>query len=152
MLQTLAAYRGVRPDGLTRAELATLSAVTAGGTMTSYLSSLRSAGLIDEIDARIRGTEDGFALVPGSPVPLSPDEVVQLHATRLKAGARRMLSVAMRAPSQGFTRAELGRVANVTAGGTMTSYLSSLRSKGLIDERARRVYPSAVLYLGQSDA
>jgi hypothetical protein len=57
----LAVLHEVYPDGVTRAELAERSEVSAaGGTFSDYLSSLRRNGLIDEQSGVIRAGEALF--------------------------------------------------------------------------------------------
>lgn len=146
------------PQPLTRAELSTLAVVARGGTLSDYLSALRRAGLIDEPDGRVVLSEAGRRVVIGELsaqrtaelAPYTPDEVAALHLGKLKAGARRMLDVLMRAHPEGFTRSELSGLAGVAKGGTLSDYLSNLRSKGLIEERGRgrRIYAGPTLYLG----
>ena len=58
-----------------------------------------------------------------------------------------MLDVLMRAPEQGFTRTERAGLAGVSVGGTLSEYLSALRTRGLLEEHHRRVYAGSVLYL-----
>lgn len=134
------------PRSLTRSELATLAKVGKGGTMSDYLSALRRGGLIVENGATIDVTEAGLTLV-AAPRRRTPQEVAEPHLADLKAGARRMLDLLMRAHPDGFTRKELSGLAGVSAGGTFSDYLSSLRRRGLIEERGRRVYAGPVLYL-----
>lgn len=120
-----------------------------GGTLSQYLSSLRSMDYIAEENARVRLTDAGRRCAPGMAPPFTPEQVVALHNPKLKAGARRMLDVLMRAHPDGFTRSELSGLSGVAKGGTLSQYLSSLRARGLIEERARRVYAGGVLYLGE---
>ena len=54
-------------------------------------------------------------------------------ALRLKSGARRMLWVLLRY-GRPLTRSQLASLAVVSKGGTLSEYLSALRTQGLIDE------------------
>ena len=148
MLQVLRAYRQVRPEGLTRFELGCLAVVAQGGTMSNYLSALRAEGLIEEDGKGVKLSERGMTRTKPAK-PYTRDEVVALHAPKLKAGARKMLDVLMRMHPAGCTRKELSGLAGVAQGGTLSNYLSSLRKRGLIEERNRRVYAGALLYLGE---
>jgi len=136
---------------LTRSQLASLAVVSKAGTLSEYLSALRTQGLIDEPDGMITLTAQGRGeaerTLTGPRDPYTPEQVAELHAPKLKAGARRMLDVLMRASEQGFTRKELAGLAGVSAGGTLSEYLSALRTRGLLEEHHRRVYAGAVLYL-----
>lgn len=143
---------------LDRSQLSTLAVVSKGGTMSDYLSALRTIGLIEEPSGMVQLTEAGMKYaadvlgINASFQPYTPEQVVALHERRLKAGARRMLDCLMRAHPDGFTRKELGGLASVSAGGTLSDYLSSLRTRGLAEERSRRVFAGSVLYLGVAKA
>lgn len=128
---------------LTRAELSTL-AKSHGGASRNNLSALRAAGLVVEESGRVVAT--GFALGPFT--PYTPEQVAEMYEGDLVAGARRILSVLMRAPDKGFTRSELEGLAQ-SRGGAFRNNLGSLRKKGLIEERNRRVYPGHALYAEQ---
>lgn len=151
MLEAL--YRA--PRSLTRAELGTLAVVRTGGTMSDYLSALRGHGYIDEADGRISLTAAGGDAaghrMGGRALALAPGQIVAPYERKLKAGARRMLDHLMRAHPDGYTRAELGRLANVATGGTFSDYLSSLKTRGLAEEHGRRVFAGSVLYLWQDE-
>ncbi len=145
-------WRFDRP--LTRNQLATLAVVARGGTLSEYLSALRTSGLIAEESGTVTlssvGRSEAQRTCAGSREPYTPEEIAALHHPKLKAGARRMLDVLMRAPEQGFTRTELAGLASVSMGGTLSEYLSALRTRGLIDEHHRRVYAGSVLYLARN--
>jgi len=138
---------------LTRSQLASLAVVSKGGTLSEYLSALRTGGLIDEPNGMItltgQGRGEAERTLTGPRGPYTPAQVAELHQPKLKAGARRMLDVLMRAPEQGFTRTELAGLAGVSAGGTLSEYLSALRTRGLLEEHHRRVYAGSVLYLAE---
>ncbi len=146
MLTILDAY-----GPLSRDHLSTLAQVSQGGTMSQYLSALRNAGYIAEADKVVAITNAGSDRIEAGPRkgPMDSAEVAAMYAPKLKAGARRMLDVLMRAHPEGFTRKELAGLAGVAQGGTASQYLSSLRKRGLAEERARRVYAGTVLYLGE---
>lgn len=143
-----------RPEGLRRDELATLAVVTKGWTLSTYLSTLRAQGAVLEQHGQVHITPIGEQLLEGAAprTVLTPPEVAALHHPKLRAGAKRMLDVLMRAPEQGFTRTELAGLSGVTRGGTVSTYLSTLRARGLVVERADRAYPSPTLYLGTRTA
>lgn len=145
-------WRYERP--LSRNQLATLAVVARGGTLSEYLSALRTSDLIAEESGTVTlssaGRSQAQRICAESQEPYTPEEIAALHHPKLKAGARRMLDVLMRAPEQGFTRTELGGLASVSMGGTVSEYLSALRTRGLIDEHHRRVYAGSVLYLAHN--
>ena len=145
---TLRRVHAVRPDGLSRDELSTLALVSAGGSMSNYLSQLRSRDLIVEPEGRIALSPRGMGFTSSEPESAPDAEaVIAPHVPKLKAGARRILDVLMRAPADGFTRKELEGLARVSAGGSMSNYLSQLRKRGLISERRRRIYPHPTIYI-----
>lgn len=149
MLNVLARY-----GGLTRRELAVLSKVSpVSGTVSDYLSVLRQHGFVDEEGGKVWGSPSGidFVIPRGSDMPAkyTPDEVYAMWAGDLKAGARRMMDHLMRAHPDGFTRRELAALAGISPqSGTVSDYLSTLRRRGLVDERQRRVFAGDILYLG----
>jgi hypothetical protein len=128
---------------LTRKELSHL-ANSYGGSMRTNLSTLRTAGLIDEDGGRVSLTSAGMRTAGGTAEPWTAEQVIAMYDSQLVAGARRILSVVMRGGDRGFTRAELEGLAN-SKGGSFRTNLSKLRTKGLIEERGRRVYPGHVL-------
>jgi hypothetical protein len=147
MLDMLARY-----GPLPRRDLAILSRVSpVSGTVSDYLSVLRQHALVVERDGRVQATDAGRALVyPAGDVPpgLKPEQVYGLWADDLKAGARRMVEHLMRVHPEGFTRRELAGLAGISPqSGTVSDYMSVLRRRGLVEERARRVYAGRVLYL-----
>lgn len=148
MLEALAQ---LHPTPLTRPQLGTLAEVSLGGTFTSYLSSLNAGGLIESHpDGRIALSDYGAATMRdrlGSGAP-STDELVAMYGRKLKLGARRMLDILVdRYPEPIASRAELAQLAEVTLGGTFTSYLSSLRRNGLVDEAGAELRAGATLFM-----
>lgn len=133
--------------GLTRDQLSTLAQVTKGGTFSSYLSALRLAGLITEDGQRVGLTATGWARAGEVPPPPTTEQIVEMYASKLKTGARRMLDLLVAAHPGGLTKAELSDQAEVTKGGTFSSYLSALRTNGLIDERDGVIFAGSTLYL-----
>lgn len=148
MLDVLARY-----GPLPRRDLAVLSRVSpVSGTVSDYLSVLRRRALVTEANGQVEATPAGVALVhPDGKIParLTPDQVYGLWSGDLKAGARRMVEHLMRVHPDGFTRRELAGLAGISPqSGTVSDYMSTLRRRGLVVERARRVYAGEVLYLG----
>jgi uncharacterized protein DUF87/helicase HerA-like protein len=148
MLEVLGRHHPVR---VTRSQLGTLSGFAPrGGTFTTYLSTLKRQGLVDEQDGLVAITDAGFGRLGFRPAaPESTEEVVEMWRGALKAGARAMLDELVEAYPQGLTRAELGgRTGFAVAGGTFGTYLSMLRRNGLADERDGVVYAGEALFLG----
>jgi hypothetical protein len=129
MLEALATAPRCR---LTRQDLSTRAGIKMGGTFSDYLSALRTRGFILEDNKEIAITPDGLAVVGPNVAPLTRARVLARHASRLKAGARRMFDVL---EHRAHKRAELAEKAGIAQGGTFSDYLSSLRTAGLITER-----------------
>jgi len=142
-----------RYGSLTRHELQTL-ANTYGGSMRTNLSTLKTAGLVEETDGRAALTHKGdvyadreMGLQDAVGVPWTRDEIIAKHIGKLVAGQRRVLDVVLRSgpAGKGFTRAELERLAD-SRGGSFRTNLSKLKTLGLVEERSRRVHPAYLLY------
>jgi uncharacterized protein len=149
MLDALARYQW--RGGLTREELSTLAFVTKGGTFSSYLSALSTNGYVVEGE-RVEITREGLdylrELNPTyKTTPYSTEEIVGGWLGGLKAGARRMVELLIEAYPAGLTRDELSKTSGVTKGGTFSSYLSSIATKGLCEERGKTVHAADVLFM-----
>lgn len=107
--------------------------------------------------ARRRGrlvslTERGLAEAGiAARTPITAEEIRQQWRGALRAGARRMLDelLAHRTQgTQGMTRRELAHAASLDVdGGTFTTYLSALRSNGLVEVVNGRIRVSNVFDL-----
>jgi DNA-binding transcriptional ArsR family regulator len=147
----LAALAQLHPTPLTRVQVGTLAEVQPGGTFSSYLSALRAAGLVDLLaDGRLVLTDEGQTRVAGEIGSGAPTtaELVATWRRKMKAGAGRMLDVLVVIHPDGLTRAELAERAEVQPGGTFSSYLSSLRRNGLLDETGISLRAGDALFLG----
>lgn len=131
----LAALAGA-PQGLTRARLATLAGMkVTGGSFSTYLSRLRAAGHIEGAGDLVRATAAGLAAAGGARPAPSAAEVRELWLPRMSGGARRMLQLLIDAAPGGLPRSDLAERAEVAqTGGSFSTYLSRLRSNGLVLE------------------
>ncbi len=143
MLEVAAAF----PDGISKRALSTYSGVIMGGTFSDYLSALRTSGLISE-------TADGLVLVTGSGQARAgarrrptTREILELWTPKLKAGARRMLEILVDLRGQDVEKRDLSAKAGIAQGGTFSDYLSSLRTKGLVEDAGARIRASELLWL-----
>lgn len=147
----LAALARHHPMSVTRAQAAALSGFkVTGGTFQSYWSTLKTAGLIEEVNRQVTVTPAGLAAA-GVQVasPASTEELLELWRGALKAGARSMLDLLVEAYPEGITREELAERAGYSLeGGTFQSYLSSLRRNGLAEVDGALVTASPTLFLG----
>lgn len=148
-----ALYRANRD--LDRSELGTLSGMASrGGTFGTYLSKLRSANLIQDQGNTVQLSSEGERVCRASlngTGPFELDEIVRFWDNRLAAGARRMLDELIAVYPDSLSRRELGELSGIAAsGGTFGTYLSRLRSYGLIEDAGGgevRAHP--ILFIGQ---
>lgn len=147
--EMLAALRRMHPRRLTRSELAVVAGLSQSGTFTDYMSAIRTRGLIDEADRTIGLTAAGLEVAGPPRGRPTTEHLVALWMPKFKAGARRILEVAVRHPD-GLTRSRLAELADLAQSGTFTDYLSSVYSAGLLDKRSDgTIGPSAALFIGE---
>jgi hypothetical protein len=156
MLVALATY----PDGLTTAQVATLAKVKrTGGTFGTYASEMIRAGLVVLVSGSIKSgvlaaTTAGIETVGGSPLPSDPEELRSEWRSRLKArGAKSMFDVLVGCYPEWLHKQALAEHEDVDLtfdGGTFGTYLSRLRSNGLIEEDAELVRAHPDLFLDGS--
>ncbi len=104
-----------------------------GGSFQTYLSRLRTAGLIEAApEARIAITAAGLAEL-GSFAQLPPDRVAY-WLSQLGKGERAILEALTRSYPKAMTKYQLGVVTLYESnGGSFQTYLSRLRTRGLIE-------------------
>lgn len=132
----LAALAAFYPGGYTEAQWATVVGLKrTGGTWGTYKSRLRAAGLIVERGDLWFATETGVASM--GPVPAMPapgHELVDFWCSRIGAEKRILLVLSHAYPTM-LSRATVAEAVGLaTSGGTWGTYLSRLRSNGLIHE------------------
>lgn len=127
------AQREQRLPGLPVKILALRAGYAYTGTMRTYLSSMRTMGLIEGANGElIRLTPDGAALV--TPDPAYPYSTIEHWRSKLGAGERRILdALADRRHVHGLRMRELADAAGTGVTGTMRTYLSKLRSLGILE-------------------
>jgi len=144
MLGVLALFH---PKTLTRVQIGTLAGLShAGGTFGTYLSMLRVGGLVEEgPDETFHLTEQGRVASPPSPM-VDPRGV---WMARLPKGARDMLDCLLDNHPKVFSREQLGEQINITAsGGTFGTYLSLLRTNGLVEVTRDGIRASETFFMG----
>ncbi len=153
MLTVLARQHPLR---VTRAQLATLAGLkVTGGTFNTYFSTLRTRHLISQQGALVELTDRGRteAGVPINAAPMSSQEIRDQWMSVLKAGARTMLEIVLDQWPQPIARTELATRAQLEpSGGTFGTYLSNLRSNGLVQVADGQVRASSVFFLNQPPA
>ena len=146
MLQVLASRY---PMTFTKSQLALLANLSPkSGTYGTYLSLLRSQGLI-EVGADISITEEGLTYIgTDKPRPQSQDEVLTMWRNNLTGGARRMFDVLVDAYPEQIDKAELGERTEMSYNsGTFGTYLSLLRRNGLVEVTGTYVKANPNLFI-----
>jgi len=138
------------PLRLTKSQWGTVSGLkTSGGTWSTYLSSIRRRGFIDESPAGYTLTDAGFDYLGGRPEPMTAAELQDHYRSILPAGAVKMLNALLDAHPEGLTKQELGDAAEIaTTGGTFSTYLSKLVRNGLAERRGELIVATDVLVHG----
>lgn len=136
------------PDRLTRAQIGTLAGFKpSGGTFGSYISVLKVNGLITVEGDSYGITGKGMAVPLDQEVPQTPEERREMWKGRLKKSARDMFDEIVKAYPEGLTKEELGQRLNmIHTGGTFGSYLSVMRTSGLIKTEGEVIKASEDLF------
>lgn len=133
----LAVLASSYPAGLTEAQWATIAGLKrTGGTWGTYKSRLRSRGLIKQSGDLWFATETGLAICgPVESLPSdTPEERLAMWAQKVGGGAGRLLHALARRYPGAASRDELaGDVRMEASGGSFGTYLSRLRSNGLVE-------------------
>jgi hypothetical protein len=145
MLQELAARH---PRGWTRRQLGALANISyKSGTFSTYLGVLKSSGYVTEECGEVFATPEGVELFPVKPTATTHEEAMAQWGATLKAGARRMLEVIVAAGEDGIHRANVADAANMVASsGTFSTYLGTLKGRGLVDEHGKKLFANDVLF------
>jgi uncharacterized protein DUF87 len=134
----LAVLASVYPAGMTEAQWAVAAGLKrSGGTWGTYLSRLRMAGRITAQGDLFFATEQGIADLGGD-VPMLPPpgpQLVDFWAGKITGASKMLRCLAGQYPAF-VTRDALAAALDLTgSGGTFGTYLSRLRTPGLIEER-----------------
>jgi hypothetical protein len=122
---------------LTKTQVATLAGISpTSGTFNTYLSSLRTAAYIGETRGGMFITARGLAFL-GDDVPHTPTdtkELVNLWASKFSGKTKDMLWHLVNIHPNGLSKDQLGEEVGISStSGTFNTYLSSLRSNGLVE-------------------
>jgi energy-coupling factor transporter ATP-binding protein EcfA2 len=124
------------PKQLTRSKVAALVAMKkTGGTFGTYLSDLRTAGMIAVNGDLLSATDAARKQYAGQITrsPRTTREVVALWESKLRGGALRILQELINHRGHPVSRADLGKkVGMEPSGGTFGTYLSDLRTADLL--------------------
>lgn len=138
------------PMAFTKAQLATFSKMKAtGGSYSTYLSTLRTKGFLDESGGLIKASELGLQEIGGSPnPPQTSEEIIEMWRGNLKGGACRMFDYLVSFYPEKVTKEELGLQTDISpTGGSFSTYLSMLKSNGLVEVHGRDVKVSDNLFI-----
>lgn len=133
------------PAKFTEAQWATMSGLKrTGGTWGTYKSRIVQAGLAICQGDFWQATEDAVAQYgDASRAPTSPEEVLEDWKRKLGGGSARMLDALRGSP---LSRQDLAAAVGIeVTGGTFGTYLSRLRSNGLVDESNGQIQLSSLL-------
>ncbi len=138
-LRMLSALAQWHPEGMTEGQMRAHAGLRKSGTFSTYLSRLRSAGLIEQRDRLYYATETGLDYCGERRVdmPTTTEEVVALWKPKLKGiGAQRMLDVLVNYGGEPIPKERLFTEAGFTSekgsSGTFSTYLSRLRTARLV--------------------
>lgn len=139
------------PMTFTKSQLALTSKMSPrGGSYGTYLSRLRSAGYLIEENGQIGISESGLDFVGVKPTaPQTQEEILAMWSNNLNGGARRMFDYLIQEYPRSVNKQELGDATEITpSGGSFGTYLSRLKSNGLVVVTDGSIKASADLFLG----
>lgn len=139
------------PRSITKQQMGTLAGFSIkGGTFQTYLSDLKKNQWITvDGNKRFAATEAGIESAGSvDPLPIDPDEIVEMWADKFRAGAARMLRTLASEYPISITKEHLALRTDFTvSGGTFQTYLSELRRNGLIIVEGSMVSASPELFM-----
>jgi uncharacterized protein len=147
MIQTLASRY---PMTFTKSQLATLSKMSPrSGSYSTYLSLLKSKGFIQIENNQVSITDAGLEFAGAYPQePQTQEQIIAMWRENLQGGARRMFDVLVSIYPASKTRDDLAFEAEMSpTSGSFSTYLSMLKSNGLIEVSGTDVKASDTLFI-----
>lgn len=138
------------PMKLSKVQLGTFSKLkSSSGTFATYLSILVSSAYIIKENDLYSATQAGIDYIGEAPnAPQNADEVIAMWKENLQGGARRMFDYLVEIYPSKVNKAELGlSTGMIPTSGTFGTYLSILRSNGLVDVERSEVKLSDNLFV-----
>lgn len=140
------------PNFLSKIQLATFAGIKSStGSFKTYMSTLRRFNLIEDTAQGIRATEAGIAHVGDQPnPPASTEQVIELWRSNLVGTVRKLFDVLIGIYPLGYTREQLaGAIDPVISHttGSFKTYLSTLKSNGLIEVSGDKIRASQNLFI-----
>lgn len=148
MLQAIATSHA---DGLTWRQVAQLAGMKAsGGSFGTYKSALRTHGCVEERGGLVFLTDTGSAFAGDPGAPMNGAELLEYWQRKLSGKAKDMLRVVVEAgPRVAVQRAALAEAVGMEAGGgSFGTYLSALRSNGLVEDGPNGLTAAEVFFRG----
>ena len=133
MLKALAQWY---PEAITDAQIAALSGMKkSGGSFSSYMSNLRTAGFFEDVGDKKKATEKAMEWL-GDDIPSAPsttEEVLVIWRPKLRPGAQRMLNAILAHRGDPVSHDEVAAQSRIErSGGSYSSYLSNLVTAHLV--------------------
>jgi DNA-binding IclR family transcriptional regulator len=147
-MKMLEALAGARDGRAKRTQLGMLAGFSAGGgTFAKYLSTLRSAGLVEGDGSTLVITAEGAARVGKTVRSINTAEVHSMWRAKLGGGPRKMLDALIGVWPHGLSKAELGEETGFEpSGGTFAKYLSTLSGLDLVERRGGTLVATDALF------
>lgn len=135
MLEAVAIYDQLRGQA-TRKQIAALRGITSNGsTFATYLSTLKTEGLISVNGPVVQLTDEGRKRTAGMNItpPTDPKEMLTMWLGKVAGGSGKMLQMIFDAYPNSVTREAIGEALGIEyKGSTFATYLSNLKTNGLI--------------------
>lgn len=138
------------PMTFTKSQLALMAKMSPrSGSYGTYLSRLRSSNYLVEVDGQISISEAGLEFVGVVPTkPQTQEEILAMWSNNLNGGARRMFDYLVQEYPRAVSKSELGDAVEMSSGsGSFGTYLSRLKSNGLIEVADGQVKASGNLFV-----
>ena len=139
------------PAHYTMGQWAALSGLKKGGsTYRTYVSRLRTAGYLDESDGLVSPTPAGLKAAGAAPAqPMGPKAVQEMWRKAVGGGSAAMLDIILAMHPNAVSRDALAVKLNMVAGGsTFRTYLSRLKSNGLVFVAGDNIKAADILFKG----
>lgn len=123
------------PMTFTKKQVASLTGMSPkSGTFGTYMSKLRTEGLIEYDGNQVNITKSGRKAVGNvKNAPQTTEEVIEMWRGNLTGGARRMFDHLVEIYPKTISRDDLGEAVEMSAGsGTFGTYMSHLKRNGLV--------------------
>ena len=138
------------PIKLTRYQLATFSKLSPrSGSFGTYLSTLKTQGLIETEGDLFQASQAGIEHIGEAPnPPQTSEEGIAMWLDNLSGGSRRMFEYLVNSHPNFVSKEELGNaVGMVHTSGSFGTYMSILRSNGIVDVTNQGIKASDNLFI-----